>query len=265
MDKIKPKKSLGQNFLRDEEILKKIISVANINTDDFILEIGPGEGVLTAEMAKVARKVLAIEIDHELIGNLKKRFSAKEKIEIIQADILTINLPEIIQKNIPNQKYKLIANIPYYITSKIIRLFLETTYPPTEMLLMVQKEVAERIIAKPGQLSILALSVQYYATPELLFIVPRKAFFPIPEVDSAIIKISLNKNAGLKSEDSKRFFRVVKAGFSAKRKTLANNLSASLKITKTEATTKITSLGLGANIRAQELSLAEWKKIAELF
>ena len=265
MSNIKPKKSLGQNFLRDEEILKKIISVSNINTDDFILEVGPGEGVLTEKLVKQAKKVLAIEIDKELIDCLQKKFTGKKNIELIQADILKINLPEIIQKKIPEYKYKLIANIPYYITSKIIRLFLETTHRPTEMILMVQKEVAERIIAKPGQLNILALSVQYYATPELLFIVPKKAFFPVPEVDSAIIKISLNKTAKTEKEATSKFFRTIRAGFSAKRKTLANNLSASFKITKTEALEKLKKIEINPNARAQELSLAEWKKLVELF
>ena len=157
----------------------------------------------------------------------------------------------------------MIANIPYYITSPIIRLLLETKYPPTEMILMVQKEVAERICAKAGKLSILALSVQYYATPELLFAVPKTAFFPVPEVDSAVIRITLHEKREEK-EASKKFFKIVKAGFSAKRKTLINNLSSSLKLEKAVVEEKLKQIGISANQRAQELRLEDWNKLAEL-
>lgn len=262
-----PKKSLGQNFLRDKEVLKRIIESADISPDDFVLEIGPGEGVLTEELARHAKKVLAIEIDRELIGNLRKKFRNDRNVTIIEGDVLKINLPELIKKEFGEPsaaRYKLVANIPYYITSPIIRLFLETAFPPREILLMIQKEVAERIVAKPGNMSILAVSVQYYAAAELLFDVAATAFYPIPEVDSAVIRIAHNLGHPTK-EETKKFFRVVKAGFSSKRKTLLNNLSSGLHLDKRVAEEKLASAGLGPSQRAQELSIKDWKKLADIF
>lgn len=301
---LKPKKSLGQNFLRDKIVLDKIIQSAELSADDFVLEVGPGEGVLTERLIKCTKKVVAIEIDSELEKKLQTKFKNVKNIEIINADILEINLPELIVEtrhrlvleskpiddaisiktrqclvstddNI-NYPYKVIANIPYYITSPIIRLFLETKYPPTEMILMVQKEVAERICAKAGKLSILALSVQYYASAELLFTVPKTAFFPVPEVDSAVIKITRHEkpayaeasafieiSADESAGEAKKFFKLVKAGFSAKRKTLVNNLSTSLKLEKSIVEEKLKQIGISANQRAQELSLEDWKKLVE--
>ncbi|MFA6159900.1 MAG: 16S rRNA (adenine(1518)-N(6)/adenine(1519)-N(6))-dimethyltransferase RsmA [Parcubacteria group bacterium] len=267
---MKPKKSLGQNFLRDTDVLEKIIASADLKPTDLVVEIGPGEGVLTEKLFKNAGKVLAIEVDGVLANKLKKQYKNSKKIEIIDADILKINLPEIIKNN-NFQKYKVVANIPYYITSPIIQLFLETEFPPSEMILMVQKEVAERICAQAGQMSILAVSVQYYAKPELLFYVDKKSFFPVPEVDSAVIKISKihrGSSASIMEAElpkTKHFFRIVKAGFSAKRKTLVNNLSASLKLNKKEVEEKLKKIGINSNQRAQELSVEDWKKLSLSF
>ncbi|HRY82510.1 MAG TPA: 16S rRNA (adenine(1518)-N(6)/adenine(1519)-N(6))-dimethyltransferase RsmA [Candidatus Moranbacteria bacterium] len=297
---MQPKKSLGQNFLRDKNVLEKIIASADLKSDDFVIEIGPGEGVLTEELAKHAGKVLAVEIDKTLADKLKEKYKNNKKIEILNDDILKINLPEILRhserseaksKNLldnitsnNNRKilrlrpstdfaqdddinYKLIANIPYYITSPIIQLFLETKYPPSVMILMVQKEVAQRICANPGQMSILAVSVQYYSKPELLFYVDKKSFYPVPEVDSAVIKISgiRNYESGIMNqEETKKFFRIVKAGFSAKRKMLLNNLSSSLHLEKKQVEEKLKKVGISPASRAQELSMEDWKNIATL-
>jgi 16S rRNA (adenine1518-N6/adenine1519-N6)-dimethyltransferase len=305
---------LGQNFLRDQSVLDRIIKSANLSGDDLVLEVGPGEGVLTERLVEYAKKVIAIEIDNNLASRLDSRFHGNDNIVLINADILDINLPELIEnyffcchsersvaepKNLlknntsnnseqilrlrsddyietplrMTKSYKVVANIPYYITSPIIRLFLETKYPPTEMLLMVQKEVAERICAKAGKMSILALSVQYYASAELLFTVPAEAFSPVPEVDSAVIRITRHERPAYakasagevrNKDEAKKFFRVVKAGFSAKRKTLANNLSSSLKLEKSSVEEKLKQNGISQNQRAQELSLEDWKKLAEL-
>jgi 16S rRNA (adenine1518-N6/adenine1519-N6)-dimethyltransferase len=259
---IKPRKSLGQNFLKDKSIIKKIIESADLKADDFVIEVGPGEGILTEELAKKAGKILAIEIDKNLIKPLQKKFDNKKNIEIINGDILKINLPKLLGHQM--SKYKVIANLPYYITSPIIRLFLETEIPPTEMILMVQKEVAERITAKAGEMSILAVSVQYYAQAEILFEVSRKCFDPIPEVDSSVIKIS---DFGFRISDfeRKKFFRVVRAGFCAKRKTLVNNLSNSLHLDKKEVEEKLKTIGILPTARAQELSVEDWKNITNLF
>lgn len=256
---------LGQNFLRDASIIKKIIQAANLTPADLVVEIGPGEGILTAALSKVAGKVLAIEIDKNLTSTLQKKFSQNKKVEIINADVLKINLPELVEMRqcLVSGKYKVVANIPYYITSPIIRLFLESEIPPQEMILMVQKEVAERIVAGPGKMSILALSVQYYAKAKILFSVPAKAFFPVPKVDSAVIKIT--SYSGLKNaQENKQFFRIVRAGFSAKRKTLANNLANSFHLDKEAIENKLNKLGLAPLTRAQELSLEDWKKLAEI-
>jgi len=257
-----PKKSLGQNFLRDEQILEKIISAANLTATDFVLEVGPGEGVLTEQLAKHAGQVLAIEIDQDLIPALENKFKNTKNVEIIRGDILNIDLGEIVEtprRGVSTDGYKLIANIPYYITSPIIRLFLESAIQPQEMILLVQKEVAERIAEKPGKMSILAVSVQYYATSEILFNVPRESFFPVPEVHSAVIKI-IPKNKFSRDIDY-AFFKIVKAGFSAKRKTLINNLSNTFHLEKTVVEEKIKTIGLKPTVRAQELSVEDWQKL----
>jgi len=273
--KIKPKKSLGQNFLRDDQILQKIIASAELSSDDFVIEVGPGEGVLTEQLAKYAKKVVAIELDNNLVPILEEKFSETKNIEIIHNDILKINLPELLEaegstfgspKVEPSdalQSYKVIANIPYYITSPIIRLFLEQTNQPKEIILLVQKEVAQRIVAKPGRQSILAASVQYYGAAEILFEVNKKSFFPIPKVDSAVIKIIPQKS--FDKELDKKFFRIVKAGFSAKRKTLLNTFSSSLQLDKNIVEEKLKSAGISPAARAQELSIGQWEVLVKLF
>lgn len=260
---MRAKKSLGQNFLRDEKVLEHIIQTADLKADDFVLEIGPGTGALTEKLVENSEKLICIEKDDALAKRLKKNHKTNEKIEIMNADVLEINLPEIIEKN-NFRKYKLIANIPYYITSPIIRLFLEIKYPPREMILMVQREVAERICAEPGQESLLSISVKYYAEPKIIFEVDRKSFWPVPEVDSAVIKITPQKNSS-DQEESKKFFRVVRAGFAAKRKTLLNNLSAGFHLGKDETEEKIKKSGLNPAQRAQELSLEDWKRLSDIF
>ena len=278
--KIKPKKSLGQNFLIDQEVIRKIIEGADLKKDDVVLEVGPGKGVLTEALASKCQKVIAVEIDQNLIPVLEKRFKENKKINIIHGDVLDTDILQLItktqdtrNKQIQNSKfkirnysdgYKLIANIPYYITSLIIRKFLEAETPPQEMILMVQKEVAERIVASPGKMSILAVSVQYYANAEILFGVPKTAFDPVPEVDSAVLKIS-NFQFPISNSSRDNFFKIVRAGFCAKRKTLANNLANSLHIERKMAEEKLSQIGIASNARAQELSVENWKKLAPLF
>jgi 16S rRNA (adenine1518-N6/adenine1519-N6)-dimethyltransferase len=253
---------LGQHFLKDTSIIKRILATANLRLNDFIIEIGPGEGILTEKLAEKVKQVIAIEIDNNLIPALQKKFANNKKVEIIHEDILKINIRSLDKLGMTSF-YKVVANIPYYITSKIIRLFLESETPPQEMILMVQKEVAERIVEKPGKMSILALSVQYYAEAQILFSVPAKAFFPIPKVDSTVIKIFPSQQIR-SQEETKKFFRVVRAGFSAKRKTLANNLANSFHLAKKDMENKLNQIGLSSLARAQELSLEEWKKLAKV-
>lgn len=277
---------LGQNFLKNKDVVRKIVDAANLSAEDVILEVGPGKGVLTEELAKIAGKVVAVEIDKNLVKILRDKFKGNEKVEIAEGDILKNNVVDLIstfplpdseaesacsqrEKGLEKEeeldtKYKLIANIPYYITSPIIRFFLENKFPPKEMILMVQKEVAERIVAKPGQHSILSLSVQYYAKPELLFYVSKNDFDPVPEVDSAVIRITPNAER-IERKEIDNFFRIVRAGFCAKRKTLANNLANSFHLDKKEVEEKLKISGIPGITRAQELSKEDWKKLAKIF
>jgi 16S rRNA (adenine1518-N6/adenine1519-N6)-dimethyltransferase len=256
---IKAKKSLGQNFLKDDAVLHRIVENANLSVDDVVIEIGPGHGVLTELLAQKCKKVIAIELDNRLIETLQNKFRSTNNVEIIHGDILKINLPNLVKN------YKVVANLPYYITSPVIRLFLETQYPPQEMILMVQKEVAERICAQAGKMSILAISVQYYAKPEYLFTVPKESFEPMPKVESAVIRIMNHESRIMNNkEETKKIFRIVRAGFSAKRKTLVNNLSNGLSIDKKEIEEKLIVLGFSKNTRAQELGVENWNKLVKM-
>jgi 16S rRNA (adenine1518-N6/adenine1519-N6)-dimethyltransferase len=257
---------LGQNFLKNKDVVKRIVDSAGLSMEDFVLEVGPGKGILTEELAKICKKVMAVEIDRNLIEKLRKKFENNDKVAILEGDILKMNIEGIISHELRSKGYKVVANIPYYITSSIIRFFLENEFPPKEMILMVQKEVAERIAAKPGNHSILSLSVQYYANPELLFYVDKNNFDPVPEVDSAVIKISVNGEQEVANKiKADEFFRVVRAGFCAKRKTLNNNLSNSFHLDKKEIEKKLKKVGISGTARAQELDIEDWKKLAELF
>lgn len=249
---------LGQNFLTDESIAKKIVDSANISANDNILEIGPGKGILTEHLIKHSAKVLAAEIDSTLVNLLRKRFHKScysNFIEIITGDILKLNLPQLIKDN-NFENYKVVANLPYYITSKIIRLLLETKYPPAEMILMVQKEVGERIVALDGKESLLSISVKFYAEPKILFYVPKENFDPVPEVDSAVIHIKRKDNPP--EADASEFFSLVRAGFSSKRKMLLNNLSASLNLPKNKVSQILEKAGIEPTARAEKLSLEDW-------
>ncbi|OGI25086.1 MAG: ribosomal RNA small subunit methyltransferase A [Candidatus Moranbacteria bacterium RBG_13_45_13] len=273
------KTRLGQNFLTDESIAKRIVNSANLSPSNNVLEIGPGKGILTKYLAKKAKKVLAVELDKALASTLWKRcvrgkyihhddrshicYRGKENLlEVIEGDVLKINLPTLLDKKY-FQNYKVVANLPYYITSKVIRLLLETKYPPSEMILMVQKEVGERICAPKGQGSLLSISVKFYAKPEILFYVSRENFEPVPEVDSMIIKIKRRKD--IPDVDTKKFFSLIRAGFSAKRKMLTNNLSTSFHIPKDELSETIKKAGLEPTQRAQELSLEDWLSLYHIW
>lgn len=251
--------SLGQNFLTNENIARKIADSANIQGAN-VLEIGPGKGMLTKYLAEYAGKVLAIEIDSRIAkfcDSKIKQWKTERKIKIVENDILKINLPRLIEEN-NFKNYKVVANLPYYITSPIIRLLLETKYPPSEMVLMVQKEVGERIVASDKKESILSISVKFYAKPEILFSVPKENFSPIPKVDSVVIKIKRKKE--IPNIDAKKFFSLVRAGFSAKRKMLVNNLMF-LGYPRAELLGKIKKAGLEPGVRAEKLKLEDWVRL----
>lgn len=253
VNEIWAKKSMGQNFLIDNRALTRIVEAADLDSADTVIEIGPGLGVLTAELLKRAKKVIAIEKDDKLAQALKFKIQ-NPNVKILNQDALKYNSSEI-------GKYKVVANIPYNITSLIIRKFSEAENKPQLLVLLVQKEVAERIVAKPGEMSLLSVSVQYYAEPRIISIVPAASFFPAPKVDSAIIKLKIKSSEAKVPE--KEFFRLVKFGFSAKRKTLENNLAAGMHIPKNAARDIIKRAGLDANVRAEALSIADWIKLFE--
>lgn len=217
---ISPKKKLGQNFLIDTNIIKKMIDAVNVKPNDTVLEIGPGTGILTRELTKAAKKVFAIELDEDLISALKENLKDFGNVILINGDVRQFNERQI------KPPYKIAANLPFYLTAPIIRKFLESENPPKELTLIVQKEVAQRITAKPPQMSLLAVSVQFYAAAKIVSYISRNCFWPSPKVDSAILKIT-PKNQLLKKRLAEEFFKIAKAGFSHPRKQLVNNFSSS--------------------------------------
>lgn len=260
-----PKKSLGQNFLRDASVVDRIIQAVGPAPAGLIVEVGPGEGVLTEVLAGIAGKVAAIEIDERLIGQLKEKFKSRKNVEIVPGDILKTDIGQLVTSvGGKGVGYMVVANLPYYITSPILKYFLENQYPPRELIVMVQNEVADRICAGPGGMSILAVAVQYYGHAEKLFEVSRECFYPVPEVDSAVIRVTVHADLPDETE-RKNFFRVVRAGFCARRKTLVNNLANSFHLDKAEVVGRLKSVGLEDKVRAQDLPVEDWRKISEIF
>ncbi len=247
---MRPKKSLGQNFLKSKKAIGDMVRAAGVSRGDTVLEIGPGKGVLTEALLETGAKVVAVETDRELIPLLQEKFAEyleSKQLEIIEADILEFDV------NL--KQYKLVANIPYYITGAIIRKFLESDFQPTSMTLLVQKEVAERIVARDGKESILSISVKAYGDPSIISKVPKRYFTPEPKVDSAIIHIGDISKDNFKKVSEAAFFKVVKAGFAQKRKTLGKNLSQiGAKLPK----------WLPEKVRAEDIKLGDWFSIVEI-
>jgi len=269
----KARKALGQHFLIDSEVLETIISIAELKSDDVILEIGPGLGILTAELVRYAGRVIAIELDDKLATTLTKTLQNFNNISIINRDVLQIEPADIIKEEKPKfsqliddpLKYKLVANLPYYITAPVLRHFLETAVKPQLIVLMVQKEVAEVIAAKPGKMSMLSVSVQYYGEPRIIRYVPADCFYPEPEVDSAILQILPYTKPAVKVSDEKGFFKLVRAGFTTPRKQIANSFSQGLDIVKPEAQTLLVNAGIAPQRRAETLTLEEWACLWEIY
>ncbi|OGN08015.1 MAG: ribosomal RNA small subunit methyltransferase A [Candidatus Yanofskybacteria bacterium RIFCSPHIGHO2_02_FULL_39_10] len=261
--KLTAKKSLGQNFLINPHIIDKIVTTAKISKNDTVIEIGPGTGNLTKKLVEQAGKVIAIEKDHRLIELLQETLKNYSNVEIIEDDILKFD-PEILNTKylIYNTGFKIVANIPYYITSNFLRIIFESTNPPTGkggwpkpelIVLMIQKEVAQRILAKPPHMNLLALSVQYYSEPEIIGYISKNNFRPIPKIDSAIIRLqpkSVVRNPQL--------FNLIRTGFSEKRKQLASLLSKKLDIKKTKIEGILQKIDLDPKVRAENLNLKQW-------
>ncbi len=256
---IRPLKSLGQNFLVNEKAFARIIRSAELSSNDVVLEIGPGVGNLTLRLGEKVKKVIAIEKDKKMCEILKEVLENQniKNIKVINQDALKLDFNQYIQK-----PYKLVANLPYYITSPVIRKFLELKKPPESMILMVQKEVAQRICAKPPRMSLLAVSVQFYAKPKIISYVSKKSFWPRPKVDSTIIKIIPFKVRWPK-KDTEKFFEIVKAGFSHPRKQLINNLSKGLSLEKQKIEKWLLKNNVRSEQRAETLSVEYWQKLAK--
>jgi len=254
---LQPKKSLGQNFLVDPNGLEKVIQAAGIGADDTVLEIGAGLGSLTLLLAQSARRVVAVEIDRNLIPPLKNVLSACENVQIVEGDVLNLPLDELL----PGDGYLVVANIPYYISSAIIRRLLEAEKRPARMVLTVQQEVAERICARDGKLSLLALSVQVFGAPRIAARIPAGCFYPVPDVDSAVLTIALYPQPLIALEALDAFFKLAHAGFSQKRKTLRNALSAGLGLPAGEIEKLLGTAEIDPQRRAETLSIVEWGRL----
>jgi 16S rRNA (adenine1518-N6/adenine1519-N6)-dimethyltransferase len=251
---LRPDKSLGQNFLVDQASLGRVATAAEIEPSDQVLEVGPGLGSLTRLLAVQASRVVAVELDPGLIPPLRETVAAYRNVEIITGDILHLDLANIF----PQTGYLVVANIPYYLTSALIRRLLGSSQPPKRLVLTIQQEVAERICAVPGGMSLLSLSVQVYGKPQVKAHIPAGAFYPPPQVDSAVVRVDVYPEPRLPREQIDRFFRLARAGFSQKRKTLRNALSGGMGWSKQQTGDLLMSAGIDPRRRAETLSLEEW-------
>lgn len=251
---IQPKKSLGQNFLTDRNVLNKIADASAIAKEETVVEIGPGLGTLTQELAKRAGRVIAVEKDRNLLPLLRQQLLDVPNVDLISSDILDWPVPE--------GAYQVVSNLPYSVTSPVLRKFLEADNKPGRMVLLVQKEVADRIASSPPRMSLLSVSVQFYGTPKVLFKVKPGSFYPAPDVDSALIRIVPHEKD---SADPKAFFRVVRAGFRHPRRQLLGNLVEGLGFSRQEADERIREVGIRPDQRAETLSIEDWQNLAEAF
>ncbi len=257
-----PHKRLGQNFLTDPAALERIVAAADLSTDDLVVEVGAGVGTLTRLLAEQAGRVVAIELDNRLVGLLRAQLTDRPNVEIVPGDVLQFSTSEF-----PHRGYKVVGNLPYYITSAVLRHFLEKTPRPRLMVVTVQREVAERITAGPGEMSLLALSVQFYGQPHIVARIPAGAFYPSPKVDSAVVRIDVGEQPTVslgEGVDEAIFFRVARAGFSQKRKTLRNSLSAGLGHSPTFIRDLLEQVDVDPRRRAETLSLQEWARVAQM-
>ena len=258
-------KSLGQNFIINPDVCPKMADMSGIDGESGVIEIGPGIGVLTAELAKRAKKVVCIELDSRLIPLLGITLAEYENIEIINADVLKTDLHALINEKFAGMKVFVCANLPYYITSPVIMDILTRRLPVESITVMVQKEAAERLCAEVGDPAAGAVTaaVRYYCLPQILFSVPRHSFVPVPKVDSAVIKLTPLKAPPVKVTDEKYFFSVVKACFAMRRKTLLNTVSKTLDIEKARIKTVLDGMGLDENVRGETLNLEQLARLAE--
>ncbi len=261
-------KKFGQNFLIDTRVLEEIIDAAEITKDDFVLEIGPGIGTMTQYLCEAAREVVAVEIDTNLIPILKDTLSAYDNVEVLNQDILKVDIASLAKERNNDRPIKVVANLPYYITTPIIMGLFESRVPIDSITIMVQKEVADRMQEGPGskEYGALSLAVQYYAKPEIVVNVPPSCFMPQPKVGSAVIRLTRHEQSPVEVEDEKLMFQVIRASFNQRRKTLANGLNnfGGFGLSKEEIQTCIEELGVPVNIRGEALSLEQFAELANI-
>ncbi|MGA2110835.1 MAG: 16S rRNA (adenine(1518)-N(6)/adenine(1519)-N(6))-dimethyltransferase RsmA [Anaerolineales bacterium] len=256
------RRSLGQNFLVDEQMLARIVDCADLGPKDVVLEIGAGLGSLTRHLASHAGQVIAVEIDSALLSVLRGVAGPWKNVLLVEGDILGLD-PEALTAPFAAGSYLVVANLPYYITSAVIRHLLEAPHRPQRMILTVQEEVAGRICATPGSMSLLSLSVQYFGRPQIAFRIPAQCFFPVPKVDSAVVRVDLDPARGLEPLGNRAFFRVARAGFSQRRKQLHNALGAGLAVDDRRVRDWMSRVAVDPARRAETLSIAEWKCLAD--
>lgn len=265
----KPKKRLGQHFLIDEAVLERILSAAELSPGDIVVEIGPGLGILTEGLAKRGARVIAVELDSKLVALLKKRLSTFPDVKVIRADILKVTPWQLLQNNLTASElargYKVIANLPYYITSPVLRHFLEAQLRPSEMVVMVQKEVGEAIAAIPGKMSLLSVKTQFYSKPAIISYVPAASFYPPPKVESVILRLDVYSQPPIEVSDVAGFFDIVMHGFSSPRKQLRNSLAHSLEMPPSQVASLLEKAGIEGKRRAETLSLEEWRELWKIF
>jgi len=255
---IRPRKSLGQHFLTDRRVLQRILAAASLSSTDTVVEVGAGKGVLTQALAAAAGKVIAVEIDERLCAHLRSRLASCPNVEPVCADILALSPDELLARAQASPPYVVVANLPYYIASAVLRHLLESARPPARMIVMVQAEVAQSIAAPPGRMSLLSIGVQFYAQARVIFYVPPRAFHPPPKVRSAVIRLDVRPKPAVAVDDRQAFFHLVQAGFAAPRKQLRNALALGLGIDPAAARTLLDTANIDPSRRAQTLSLDEW-------
>jgi 16S rRNA (adenine1518-N6/adenine1519-N6)-dimethyltransferase len=262
---LRARKGLGQHFLVDGEMLGVITSAAELAPTDLVVEVGPGLGILTRELAQRASRVIAIELDNKLASLLKQMLASFNNVTIINDDVLRIEPSDLLNEQKTGFIYKVVANLPYYITSPVLRHFLEASVKPEMMVVMVQKEVAEAIAAEPGNMSLLSVSVQFYGKPKIISYVPAQCFYPAPEVDSAILSIDLYFQPAVEVTSESGFFELVRAGFTAPRKQMVNSLAQGLGLAKAEVLPLLESAEIASQRRAETLSIEEWAQLWRVF
>jgi 16S rRNA (adenine1518-N6/adenine1519-N6)-dimethyltransferase len=261
-----PRKRFGQHFLTDPNLLEKIVRAGEIQLGEVALEIGPGRGHLTRALANAGARVCAVEIDPVLAARLTSELQEVLNVTVLQGDFLTAS-PEVwlARAGLAADAYKVVANLPYYITSAIFRHLLEAAHPPSLIVVMVQREVATQLTAQPPRMNLLGLSAQFYGEPQIIGVVPAGAFYPRPKVDSAIVRIRVNPQPRWRDVDSARFFAIVRAGFGARRKQLHNALARGLKLSSDEVRRRLARAGIAPTRRAETLTLDEWRNVCLQF